>query len=312
MRRSARLSSAVLIFVLGLCAHVAAQDGDAQPFDQRQAICLPSADCGRASAQGEVTSGEIADGSVPVLALDSTSGVLLQQEPRPAQPAHTGFKALFFETVSDFKAFPQRKSTWVILGMGGVAAAAVHPLDDDVNEEFSESNSAKNIFVVGKYLGSVYVQAGIATGLYVIGRYVLPPAKDEPQTNKLSHLGFDLMRGLILSQVLTQAIKVSVQRDRPTGECCAFPSGHASAAFATASILERHLGYRGAWPTFVAASYVAASRLADNRHFLSDVVFGSALGVASGWTMVGRHGRSDYSLIPAPTRGGMAVLLVKN
>jgi membrane-associated phospholipid phosphatase len=88
------------------------------------------------------------------------------------------------------------------------------------------------------------------------------------------------MRGLIVSQALTQGIKVTVRRDRPTGECCAFPSGHASAAFATAAILERHFGYRGAWPTWIIAAYVAASRLADNRHFLSDVMFGSALGVA--------------------------------
>src|SRR6185295_3092252 len=99
----------------------------------------------------------------------------------------------------------------------------------------------------------------------------------------------------------------TVQRDRPTGECCAFPSGHASTTFATASVLERHLGYRGAWPTLVIASYVAASRLHDNRHFLSDVVFGSALGIATGWAVVGRHGRSDYAMAPVPTRGGAMI-----
>ena len=145
----------------------------------------------------------------------------------------------------------------------------------------------------GKYIGSVPVQAGIATGLYVAGRYFSAPAKDGSRTNKLSHLGFDLMRALIVSQTLTQAIKVTVRRDRPTGECCAFPSGHSSAAFATASVLERHLGYRAAWPTLLIATYVGASRLHDNRHFASDVVFGAALGIATGWTVVGRHGRTD-------------------
>jgi membrane-associated phospholipid phosphatase len=119
------------------------------------------------------------------------------------------------------------------------------------------------------------------------------------------------MRGLIVSQGLTQAIKFAAQRDRPDGECCAFPSGHASAAFATASILERHFGYRGAWPTWLIAAYVGASRLADNRHFLSDVLFGSALGVASGWTVVGRHGRQDYTLVPVPTRVGVMISLVR-
>ena len=150
-------------------------------------------------------------------------------------------------------------------------------------------------------------RSGSAIGLYVVGRYILPHAEGQPKSNKVSHLGFDLLRALIVSQSLTQGIKVAVQRPRPTGECCSFPSGHASATFATAAVLERHFGYRGAWPTFVIASYVAASRLHDNRHFLSDVLFGSALGIASGWTVVGRHGRSSFALAPVPIPGGFMV-----
>ena len=227
-------------------------------------------------------------------------------EPHPP-PAHTGFKALVFETASDFNAFPRRKSTWVILAVGGAAAAIVHPFDAEVTENLSTSNAAGNFFVAGKWIGSAYVQAGTAIGLYVVGRYMLPHADGAPKTNKVSHLGFDLLRALAVSQALTQVIKISVQRDRPTGECCAFPSGHASSAFAAASVIERHLGRRGAWPTFAIASYVAASRLADNRHYLSDVLFGSALGIASGWTVVGRHGKSNFALAPVPVPGGFMV-----
>jgi len=153
----------------------------------------------------------------------------------------------------------------------------------------------------------IHLWTGLAIGLYVVGRYVLPHKEGESRTNKVSHLGFDLLRALAVSQAVTQGIKVAVQRDRPTGECCAFPSGHASAAFAAASVIERHLGRRGAWPTFAIASYVAASRLADNRHYLSDVLFGSAIGIASGWTVVGRHGRENYMLAPVPVRGGFMI-----
>ena len=238
---------------------------------------------------------------------------LSEQQPgaTPPKVRHTGFKALVYDTAADFKAFPRRRSTWVILGIGGALALAVHPADDHVTQELSDSETAKDVFVAGKYLGGVPVQAGLAAGLFIVGRYVMHPDPSGSRTNKVSHLGFDLMRGLIVSQALTQAIKVTVRRDRPTGECCAFPSGHASAAFATAAILERHFGYRGAWPTWIIAAYVAASRLADNRHFLSDVMFGSALGVASGWTVVGRHGRSDYTLVPVPIRGGVMISLVR-
>jgi membrane-associated phospholipid phosphatase len=56
---------------------------------------------------------------------------------------------------------------------------------------------------------------------------------------------------------------------------------------------------------------VGTSRLHDNRHFLSDVLFGSAVGVATGWTVVGRHGRSHFALIPVPVRGGVALSLTR-
>jgi PAP2 superfamily len=228
-----------------------------------------------------------------------------QATPQTVPPKHTGFAALARGIGSDFAWFPRRKSTYVILGIGGAAAALAHPLDDNIEEGVKDNDGLRKAFAAGKYIGAVYTQAGVAVGMYVIGRYFM-----KPQSNRMSHLGFDIIRGLVLSQVLTQGVKVAVQRDRPTGECCAFPSGHASAAFATASVLERHFGYRGAWPTFVIGGYVAASRLFDNRHFLSDVVFGSALGIASGWTVVGRHGRNDFTMMPTPRRGGMGVTFV--
>jgi membrane-associated phospholipid phosphatase len=235
-----------------------------------------------------------------------------QQTPEPPAPEHTGLAALVYTTAADFKAFPLRRSTWVILAIGGAAAAAGHPFDDSVNERLVGSRSGGRAFAAGKWIGSTYVQTGAAVGLYAIGRYVLPHTEGQPRTNKISHIGFDLLRAGIVSQAFTLGIKQTVRRDRPTGECCAFPSGHAATTFAMASVIERHLGYRGALPTYVIAAYVGASRLHDNRHVLSDVLFGAAIGVTSGWTVVGRHGRSHYSLIPMPTPGGVMIVLSRN
>jgi membrane-associated phospholipid phosphatase len=119
------------------------------------------------------------------------------------------------------------------------------------------------------------------------------------------------LRVQFVSQGLVQGVKHSVRRDRPTGDCCAFPSGHAATAFAAAAVLERHLGYRASWPALVGATYVATSRLVDNRHFLSDVVFGAALGEAAEWTVVGIHGREQYALQPIPVPGGIMIALVR-
>lgn len=230
----------------------------------------------------------------------------MQQPEVPPEPKHTGFTALVRSTGSDFKSFPMRRSTWVILGVGGALSAMALPIDDEVNEELGESTGAQNFFKAGKYIGYGWVQGGAAVGIYLVGRYAMEPEAGS-RTNKVSHLGFDLLRATILTQALTYGLKYTVRRDRPTGECCSFPSGHASVTFATASVIERHFGYRAAWPTFLVAGYVGASRLAENKHFLSDVIFGAALGMASGWTVVGRHGRDNFALFPTPVKGGVAI-----
>ena len=239
-----------------------------------------------------------------------TAGSVQNTNSHPT-PAHTGWATLAKDTANDFLAFPKRKSTWVLLGIGAAAAAAAHPADDYVEDHVGGSTTAHDVFMLGKWVGSAQVQVGTAVGLWVVGRYIFAPAAGEPQTNKLSHLGFDLIRAQIVSQVIVQGMKNAVRRDRPTGECCAFPSGHAATAFAAAAVLERHLGYRASWPALVGATYVAASRLVDNRHFLSDVAFGAALGEAAGWTIVGRHGRGEYALHPVPVRGGIMLALVR-
>src|SRR6185503_17005442 len=100
---------------------------------------------------------------------------------------------------------------------------------------------------------------------------------------------------------LTQVLKYSTRRERPDGSAkTSFPSGHASDTFAFATALERHFGWKGALPAYVAASYVAISRLPANRHWLSDAVFGASVGLIAGRTVT-RHGRTfPVTLLPSP------------
>jgi membrane-associated phospholipid phosphatase len=233
------------------------------------------------------------------------------QEPNPV-PEHTGFRTLVKDTGSDFVAFPKRKSTWVLLAGGAGAALLAHQADDYIAEHIVGSEGADKFFKPGKIIGSAGFQTGSALSLWLIGRYIVPKNEDGSHSNRASHLGLDLLRAQIVSQAMVHALKYSVRRDRPTGECCAFPSGHATSAFASAAVFERHFGERGSWWALTAASYVAASRLVDNRHFFSDVVFGAALGEAVGWTVVGRHGRDRYVLRAFPMTGGGMIAITNN
>jgi membrane-associated phospholipid phosphatase len=120
-----------------------------------------------------------------------------------------------------------------------------------------------------------------------------------------------LLRSLAVSEGVTQALKYTVRRERPDGSGRnSFPSGHAADTFAFATALERHLGWRGAVPAYVLSSYVAASRLHENRHFLSDVVGGAAVGIIAGRTVT-RHGREQYSADVQFLPGGAALVIVR-
>jgi membrane-associated phospholipid phosphatase len=86
-----------------------------------------------------------------------------------------------------------------------------------------------------------------------------------------------------------------VQRERPDmSDHRSFPSGHASNAFAMASVFARHYK-KLAIPLYGVATYVAASRMAANKHYFSDVVAGSGLGWVIGRSVVRRNGRPPDS-----------------
>jgi membrane-associated phospholipid phosphatase len=122
----------------------------------------------------------------------------------------------------------------------------------------------------------------------------------------------DLLRAQILTESIVQPIKFSVQRTRPDGSNnLSFPSGHAAITFAGATVLERHLGWKRSLLGYALASYVAASRLHDNRHYLSDVVFGAAVGTIAGRTVT-QHGREYWTLLPVRVPGGVAVVVARN
>ena len=142
----------------------------------------------------------------------------------------------------------------------------------------------------------------MAVTVYTVGR-----AKDLP---KVSHVGMDLIQSLLVSEALVNTLKYATHRERPDGsDNRSFPSGHAADTFAFATALERHLGWKGAVPAYIFSSYVAISRLPDNKHWLSDVVFGASVGIISGRTVT-RHGR-DFPVRVVAVRGGGAILFVR-
>jgi hypothetical protein len=221
----------------------------------------------------------------------------------PPTPEHTGIRALFGNLVEDFKHLPSHQNMFIAAG-GGAAAIAVHPADRGVNTSMVNNYAAWNAFFApGKYIGDTPEQIAGAIATYAYGRW-----RDQP---KVSHFGMDLLQAQILGEILFNPIKLATQRLRPDGsDHLSFPSGHATITFATATVIERHLGWRKALLAYGVATYVAASRLHDDKHWLSDVVFGAAVGTIAGRTVV--HHAADYwAVAPVKVPGGAAILVTR-
>jgi hypothetical protein len=203
---------------------------------------------------------------------------------------------VFSKTLGDFKRLPSLDSA-VILGMGGAASMLGHSSDNRLSH--SMSGSPSGFYSAGAWIGASSVQLGAAFATYSLGRAMGHPT--------VAAIGADLISAQIVSQTLTQAIKFSVGRTRPDGTSYSFPSGHSATAFATAAVLQRHLGWKVGLPSYALATYVAASRIETQRHYLSDVAFGAAIGMMSGRTVTIGRGTARFAVAPAPAPGGGGV-----
>jgi membrane-associated phospholipid phosphatase len=218
----------------------------------------------------------------------------------PATLRPRAFGGVFKDTLIDFRRLPTSE-TATILALGGVAALIGHSADRDVSAALSGSDEMGEVLGPGRYVGGPYFQIGGALATYVIGRAAGSPAT--------AAVGADLVRAGLVVQALTHAIKVSTQRSRPNGEPFSFPSGHTSSSFAAATVLQRHFGWKAGVPAYAVATYVGASRIQQNRHYLSDVAFGAALGIVVGRTVTFELGGHRVDIAPAAAPGGGGVSL---
>jgi hypothetical protein len=162
------------------------------------------------------------------------------------------------------------------LAVGGLLAGGSILLDDEVRKKMSEPNEDTTI-EVGRYLGEAGVQFGAPAAAYFIARAVGNEGAQD--------LSIMIVRTQMVNAILTRGLKL-IPRARPYQEDAtltkgSFPSGHTSAAFATATVMQRKWGWKAGVPSYLVATFIGVTRL-ENVHYLSDVTFGAAVGIASG------------------------------
>lgn len=200
----------------------------------------------------------------------------------------------------DIKNLPTMENA-IVLGAGGVLTVVFHQYDPDVKAWADKSDSSASH--IGRVLGDAWMHTALSLTAYGVGKINKDPA--------LTHVASDLVRAQILNAVFTVPLKRIVNRERPRGGGHSFPSGHTSATFAAAAVLQEHGGWKFGVPMYSIATFVGWTRVRDKSHWLSDAAFGATLGTIAGRTVVRGHRTRQWTIVPVKTAGGAALYFVK-
>jgi membrane-associated phospholipid phosphatase len=195
------------------------------------------------------------------------------------------------------------KDTLIILAAGGAAAIAAGNSDDRV-DRWTLEHPAPSWTAIGRVGGDGWMMGALALGTWGAGELT--------NHRLVTHVGSDLIRAQLMNGLLSRGLKIAVDRERPHGGGGhAFPSGHTSASFTAAGVLHQHFGWKAGAPAYAFASFVGYTRLRDRAHWVSDAVFGAALGLASARAVTRGHESSTWTIVPTAVPGGAGITFVR-
>jgi hypothetical protein len=160
------------------------------------------------------------------------------------------------------------KTGLIILGAGTLATLVAFNQDQVTQSAWIDNQRmAESTADIGDFWGT-----GIPAVTMALGQLVFDTDN-----------GIASSEGLLASTLLTYGLKFSTKRPRPgTGTQTSFPSGHSQISFASATTLLMSYGWVAATPAYLMAGLTGLSRMADNAHWLSDVVAGATIGILFG------------------------------
>ncbi len=141
--------------------------------------------------------------------------------------------------------------------------------------------------------GSGYAVGGTAAAFYLIGKTT--------KNKRVKETGILAAETWINTQIVTQTLKFATQRPRPlvyggngkffTGGN-SFPSGHSSSIWSLAAVVDGEYGRKRPIVRigiYSLATVVSLSRYTGQKHFLSDVLVGGAIGWGIGHFVFSKH-----------------------
>jgi membrane-associated phospholipid phosphatase len=191
------------------------------------------------------------------------------------------------------------------LATGGALAALARPWDTRVRGWHARQPALRALLAADNVWAESSVLLPVVAGSWAVARIGGQPAAAATATRTL--------RAVVVASLVVGPVKAMVGRQRPDGtDHRSFPSGHSANAMAVASSVVSGHGPRFGAAVYLSAATVPLARLHANRHYLSDVLAGAAVGTAAGWAVAASApaGGHPVSLACRPAAGGGVLAVV--
>lgn len=188
----------------------------------------------------------------------------------------------------------RRDAKWVVpSSIGFMALVTTDRMSGDEIAEFDGQLKASRII---SDAGSFYGLGAASGAFYLFGR--------SRNDDRAKETGLLSAEALVDALIVESALKGITQRPRPLARVerseffdggDSFPSGHSTQAWAVATIIAKEYHDRRAvqFAAYGAATAVSVARFTGRKHYISDVVAGSALGYAIGSYVYRTHHRKS-------------------
>ena len=222
----------------------------------------------------------------------ATAATLIANAQAPApSPSPSSLEKDFFKNIlRDQKAIwtaplhlEREDARWIV--PGSIGLMALFTTDRITGDEIGEADHPVGLSHAISYAGSIYGVTAAAGTFYLLGR-----AHNDARARETGVL---IAEASVDSVIVYAALKGITQRGRPEDGAdrseffhggSSFPSGHATQAWAMATIIadEYHDHRSVQIAAYGMATAVSIARVTGHNHYISDVVAGSALGFGIG------------------------------
>ncbi|MFZ4690547.1 MAG: phosphatase PAP2 family protein [Polymorphobacter sp.] len=122
---------------------------------------------------------------------------------------------------------------------------------------------------------------------------------------------FQLTETGFVAILAAEAMKYSINSERPNGGDHSFPSGHTTLAFSGAGYLHARYGWKTSLPFEILAAGVGFARVQSHDHHWYDVVAGAAIGEGSAFLLTKRLREDVRVSVGGDTSGGVIAVSAK-